>query len=215
MSHATDGFFIAFEGPDGSGKSTQARILARRLCEDGYDSVVTEEPGGTETGRLLRDIILDPEYPISERTELFLFLADRAEHVERVIRPALSKGSVVVTSRYLFSTLVYQGAARRLYPYKKLFALNRFAVSDIMPDMVFYLDVAPEEGLKNATNDSAAYEGGDRIEREGPALQRRVRESYLRLARKYRRRWVVIQPAISIEEISTLVYDETRRRMPV
>jgi len=215
LSHAADGFFIAFEGPDGSGKSTQAQVLSRRLCENGYKSIVTEEPGGTEVGKILRDMILDPERPISERTELFLFLADRAEHVERVIKPALQKGSVVVTSRYLFSTLVYQGFARRLYPYKKLYALNRFAVADIMPDIVFYLDVSPEEGLLKATNKSSDYEGGDRIEREGPGLQRRVRESYLRLARKNKRRWVVVRPAMSIDEISDLVYDETRRRMPV
>jgi dTMP kinase len=215
LSLAKDGFFIVFEGPDGSGKSTQARILSRRLCEVGYDSVVTEEPGGTEVGGLLRNIILDPERPISERTELFLFLADRAEHVERVIRPALQSGSVVVTSRYIFSTLVYQGAARRLYPYKKLYALNRFAVDDIMPDVVFYLDVSPAEGLLKAKNNSKEFEGGDRIEREGLQLQRRVRESYLSLARKNRRRWIVIQPSMSIEDISDLVFDETRRRMPV
>ncbi|MBN2323161.1 MAG: dTMP kinase [Spirochaetes bacterium] len=215
MSHLKDGFFIAFEGPDGSGKSTQALILSRRLCEDGYDSIVTEEPGGTEIGALLRDIILNPERPISERTELFLFLADRAEHVEKVVKPALQKGSIVVTSRYLFSTLVYQGSARKLYPYKELYALNRFAVDDILPDIVFCLDVAPEEGLLKATNNSKDFEGGDRIEREGLKLQRKVRESYLALARKDRRRWVVIQPSSSIEEISTLVYDETRRRMPV
>jgi dTMP kinase len=205
-------FFIVFEGPDGSGKSTQAEILSRRLNKDGYSCLFTEEPGGTEVGRMLRDIILDPGKAISDRTELFLFLADRSEHADKVIVPALEEGKIVVSSRYLYSTLIYQGYARRLLPLSLLWKLNRFAVAELMPDVVYYLDVHPEDGLEKATG-SALYEGGDRIEREGIDLQRKVRESYLRLAKRNRRQWVVIKPESSIEEIGELVYNETKRRM--
>lgn len=208
-----NGFFIVFEGADGSGKSTQAELLSSRLKGEGYRCCVTGEPGGTEVGTLLRDIILDPEKQISQRTELFLFLADRAEHVNKIIKPALDEGQVVVSSRYFYSTLVYQGFARRLLPLPLLQRLNLFAVEDIVPDVVFYLDVYPEDGLEKATGRSSSYEGGDRIEREGIELQRRVRKSYLSLARRHRKQWVVLQPERSIEDISELVYRETKRRV--
>jgi dTMP kinase len=207
-----NGFFIVFEGPDGSGKSTQAERLSSRLEDEGYNCLYTEEPGGTEVGILLRDILLDPEKKISERTELFLFLADRSEHVHKIIVPALNEGMVVVSSRYLYSTIVYQGFARKLLPLSLLWKLNRFAVADTMPDIVFYLDVCPEEGLFKATKGSVRYKGGDRIEREGTDLQQRVRDSYCKLASRYRKQWVVLEGR-NIEEIGELVYEETKRRM--
>ena len=208
-----NGFFIVLEGADGSGKSTQAELLSGRLEHDGYKTVVTEEPGGTDVGTLLRDIILNPEKKISPRTELFLFLADRSEHVDKVIRPALDEGKVVISSRYLYSTLVYQGFARRLLRLTLLRRLNLFAVEEIVPDVVFYLDVSPEDGLQKATGRSSNWKGGDRIEREGIDFQRKVRKSYLRLAKRHRRQWVVLQYAGSIEEIGELVYEETKRRI--
>jgi dTMP kinase len=210
------GFFIVFEGPDGSGKSTQVELLSKHLIQDGHQCIVTEEPGGTDEGKILRDIILNPKMEISKKTELFLFLADRAEHVSKVIGPALNEGKVVICSRYLYSTLVYQGIVRRLLPYKLLKRLNLFAVNDIIPDVVFYLDCSPEDGLskaKQSSEVSSSYYNGDRIEREGIEFQKKVREGYLKIARQHRSVFVVVQQQRSIEEIGDRIYQETKRRI--
>jgi dTMP kinase len=210
------GFFIVFEGPDGSGKSTQVELLSKHLIQDGHQCTITEEPGGTDEGRILRDIILNPKMEISKKTELFLFLADRAEHVNKVIGPALNEGKVVICSRYLYSTLVYQGIARRLLPYKLLIKLNLFAVNDIIPDVVFYLDCSPEDGLSKAKQSSevfSSYHNGDRIEREGIEFQKKVREGYLKIARQYRSVFVVILQQRSVEEVGDRIYQEAKRRI--
>jgi dTMP kinase len=210
------GFFIVFEGPDGSGKSTQVELLSKHLKRDGYECIVTEEPGGTDEGRILRDIILNPKMEISKKTELFLFLADRAEHVNKIIGPSLAEGKVVICSRYLYSTLVYQGIARKLLPFKLLKKLNLFAVNEIIPDVVFYLDCSPEDGLskaKQSSEASSSYHNGDRIEREGIDFQKKVREGYLKIARQYRNIFVIVQQNRSIEEVCNCIYQEVKRRI--
>lgn len=211
-----EGFFIVFEGPDGSGKSTQVKLLSKHFMQDGHHCMVTEEPGGTDAGRILRDTILNPKMEISKKTELFLFLADRAEHVNKVIEPALNDGKVVICSRYFYSTLVYQGIARKLLPYKLLTKLNMFAVNDIIPDVVFYLDCSPEYGLSKAKQSSqvaSSYHNGDRIEREGIEFQEKVREGYLRIARQFKSIFVVLPQQKSIEEVSDRIYREAKRRI--
>ena len=118
------GNFIVIEGPDGSGKSTQARILADRLEKDGHRCIVTEQPGGSREGKRIREILLNPKLKICPKTELFLFLADRADHVHKVVKPAIQSGKTVISSRYFYSTLVYQGMVREVAPYDFLLKMN-------------------------------------------------------------------------------------------
>jgi dTMP kinase len=209
-----EGFFIVFEGPDGSGKSTQAEMLYNTLSDEGYRCIITQEPGGTHEGKKMREILLNPELKICPKSELFLFLADRAEHVERIIQPSLKEGKIVIGSRYFYSTLVYQGIARRIADLKFLEKMNLFAVGGQQPHIVFYLDVLPERGLPNAMNTPSSFQGGDRIEREGVHFQERVREGYMKLATQYRKIIVVIKNG-PIEEIQKTVYTLTKRRLPV
>jgi len=211
-----NGYFIVFEGPDGSGKSTQAKLLYNDLSRDGYSCIITEEPGGTPEGMKIREILLDPSFSICPKAELFLFLADRSEHVARVIEPALQKGKVVICSRYYYSTLVYQGIARRITDMDFLKQMNLFAVNFLEPDLVFYLDVVSEESLTKAMNKSSRsyhFHGGDRIEREGISFQRTVREGYLELSSQYGDIFVVIEQN-DIDHVHKSVYNLTKGRIP-
>jgi dTMP kinase len=210
-----NGYFIVFEGPDGSGKSTQAELLYNDLSRDGYPCIVTEEPGGTPEGKKIREILLDPSFRLCPKAELFLFLADRSEHVARVIEPALHDGMVVICSRYYYSTLVYQGIARRIADMDFLKQMNLFAVNFLEPDLVFYLDVVPEESLTKAMDTSSRtfhFHGGDRIEREGITFQRMVREGYLELSSQYGDMFVVIEQN-DITRVHQSVYDLTKGRI--
>jgi len=209
------GFFIVFEGPDGSGKSTQAEVLYHKLLKDGFSCEITHEPGGTTIGKRISKLLLDPELTIFPKTELFLFLADRSEHVKTVIQPALSKGTIVICSRYFYSTLIYQGIVRKVAETSFLEQLNLFSVDDVLPDIVFYLDVNPKSGLINARNNSRieSYEGGDRIEREGVDFQRKVRDGYFRLTERYKDLFIVIKDGKNIEEISRTIYKHAKRRL--
>jgi dTMP kinase len=211
------GYFIVLEGPDGSGKSTQAELLAKRLELDGHRCVVTEQPGGTEEGRRIRDILLDPHFQIDPRTELFLFLADRAEHVRKIVQPALAEHEVVISSRYFYSTLVYQGLVRDVAPYDFLLEMNLFAVNQLLPDLVFYLDVDVADGLNRArfrSREEMNYEQGDRIEREGVDFQQRVRAGYLEIASRYGELFVTIDTSgKSREEIGRILYSHLEGRL--
>lgn len=212
------GLFIVLEGPDGSGKTTQAHLLAERLSSNGYPSIATEEPGGTETGRYIREIILNPSISVSPKTELFLFLADRAEHVQRVIKPALDKGKNVVCSRYIYSTLVYQGLVRKVAPTEFLLNMNKYATNELVPDIVFYIDVDPEKTLSKAKEDSSItrnrnYPGGDRIEKEGLGFQQMVRKGYQQIADLLKGLFITIDGNRSIEEVSENLYTLVKRRL--
>jgi dTMP kinase len=209
------GYFIVFEGPDGSGKSTQVDLLSRALTRDGHSCVVTEEPGGTPEGERIRDILLNPGFSICEKAELFLFLADRAEHVCSIVEPALADDKIVISSRYFYSTLVYQGIARKTAKLDFLKLMNLYAVNNVEPDLVFYLDVFPEQGMTQVSrreSDTAGYHGGDRIEREGVSFQKRVREGYLQIASQYRDIFVVLECG-DIASIHDEVYRVTKRRL--
>ena len=180
------GLLITFEGGDGSGKSTQARLLARRLEAAGFPVTLTREPGGTEVGRLAWEGIarggLDPY------TELFLFLAARSDHTARVIAPALEAGRIVVCDRFADSTVAYQGYGRGLDP-RLLQRLNRLATRGLRPDVIFLLDLPVEEGL---ARQGKAGNDRDAIGRETAAFHGRVREGYRALAAADPRRWVVL-----------------------
>ena len=173
----TRGEFIAIEGPEGAGKSTQVRLLAEWLRERGRDPLVTREPGGTPVSEDVRRILLDGDR-LSARTELLLMLAARSALVTEVITPALEAGRVVITDRFHLSTLAYQGHGREL-PFDDVVRMNRFATGGLEPDVTVVLDVEPEVGAARRT----AREGGpDRIERAGDAFHRRVLEAYRELA---------------------------------
>lgn len=172
--YASTGCFVAFEGGEGAGKSTQARLLGQWLAEQRYDVVQTHEPGDTSIGRKVREIVLDPATgTMSHRTEALLYAADKAEHVDSVVLPALERGAVVVTDRYVDSTLAYQGAGRGLD--EQLERVARWATRDLRPHLTVLLDVEPAEGM-------ARFQGRDRIEAEGLEFHQKVRATFLALA---------------------------------
>jgi len=169
------GVFVAFEGGEGSGKSTQSRLLASWVESLGHTALLTREPGGTEVGARLRSILLDPATgDLSPRTEALIYAADKAEHVDTMILPALADGTVVITDRYVDSTLAYQGAGRALHV-GELEPLARWATADLRPHLTVVLDVDPRVGLARAGEP-------DRIEGEPIEFHDRVRRHFLDLA---------------------------------
>jgi dTMP kinase len=173
-SYSPVGCFIAFEGGEGAGKSTQARLLGQWLTREGYDVVQTHEPGDTAIGQQVRKIVLDPATgTMSHRTEALLYAADKAEHVDSVVLPALERGAVVITDRYVDSALAYQGAGRGLD--HRLEEVMRWATDDLRPHLTVLLDVPPAEGM-------ARFDERDRIEQEGLEFHQKVREMFLALA---------------------------------
>jgi len=169
------GVFVCFEGGDGSGKSTQSRLLAERLEALGHVVRPTFEPGDTPVGAEVRRIVLSPETgELSHRTEVLLYAADKSEHVDTVVIPALARGEVVVTDRYVDSTLAYQGAGRDL-DIREVEEVARWATGDIRPHLTVVLDVDPRDGL-------GRFEGRDRIEVEGLEFHGRARQLFLDLA---------------------------------
>jgi dTMP kinase len=173
--YSTTGVFVCFEGGEGTGKSTQSRRLQGWLEGAGYSVLLTFEPGDTVVGRELRRIVLDPATgELSHRTEALLYAADKAEHVDTVVLPALAEGRVVVTDRYVDSTLAYQGAGRDLRV-EEVEAVARWATHDLRPHLTVVLDLAPEHGL-------GRFAERDRIEGESVAFHERVREAFLDMA---------------------------------
>jgi len=188
------GFFVSFEGGDGAGKTTQLRLLGEWLAALGREVVATREPGGTELGRLLRDAVLHGEH-VDPRTEALLYATDRAHHVHTVVRPALERGAVVLTDRYLDSSVAYQGNGRDLGE-DEVERLSLWAVHGLLPDLTVLLDLDPTDGLARLTG------APDRLERAGDAFHRRTREAFLRRAAADRTgRWLVLDAARPAEEL--------------
>lgn len=186
--------YIAFEGGEGSGKSTQARLLADRL-----DAVMTREPGGTDLGHRLRSLLLDPgEAPVGPRAETLLMAADRAQHVRQVIRPALDAGRHVVSDRSVFSSLAYQGGGRRL-GVEAVRRINEWALDGCWPDLVVLLDLSAD-GAAGRLERSL-----DRLEQEDRSFHDRVRSTYGEMAAADER-WVVIDAAQEIEMVAAQVW---------
>lgn len=173
--YAGTGLFLCFEGGEGAGKSTQAALLSDWLVARGHDVLLTFEPGDTHVGRDIRRIVLDPATGhLADRTEALLYAADKAEHVEKVVAPALARGTVVITDRYVDSSLAYQGAGRTIDT-GELEQVLRWATGDLRPHLTVLLDVDPSAGL-------ARFEERDRIEAEGLDFHERAREGFLALA---------------------------------
>jgi dTMP kinase len=193
--------FVTFEGIDGSGKTTQARRLARRLEREGRDVVSTREPGGTALGERIRDLLLAGE-EMSPWAEAALFAAARAELVARVVRPALERGADVVCDRYVDSSLAYQGITRGL-GVEAVMDLNRAAIGGLLPDRTFLLLLEPEEAARRSG-------AGDRIEREG--LWAELDRAYRELAALFPERIVAVDGALPPGEIAALVRQELAAR---
>jgi dTMP kinase len=176
------GLFVVLEGLDAGGKSTQLGLVSRALRERGIPVVTTREPGGTPLGEALRKLLLEPGRSMRPLTELLLMVADRHEHVEEVIRPTLRKGFWILCSRYVLSSLSYQGYGRNL-PLSLVRQLNELATSGLAPDYTFLLDVAPKTAYARAS-ERGAGPSWDRLEEEGENFLARVRAAYLELIRE-------------------------------
>lgn len=194
--------FITFEGPEGSGKSTQLMLLAEALRADGWPVVVTREPGGTALGEELRELLLNADTPPGAETEAFLMTGARAEHMRQVIRPALAAGEVVLCDRFADSTLAYQGAGRGL-PLETLRALQQLAVGDDWPTLTILLDVAVEVGLARRSASGVR----NRIDREDSEFHERVAAWYRFEAARCPARWRVIDATGDPGVVHTQVLD--------
>ncbi|GLY05880.1 MULTISPECIES: dTMP kinase [Actinoplanes] len=200
-SFVRSGVFVVFEGGEGAGKSTQVTRLAATLRESGHNVVVTREPGATDLGVRIRELVLDKAESPSPRAEALLYAADRAHHVATVVRPALSDGAVVISDRYVDSSLAYQGAGRTL-PVQEISWLSSWATGGLKPDLVVLLDVDPGVGLGRV---DARGEEADRLESEARTFHERVRYAFLDLAAADPKRYLVLDAARPVEEISTAV----------
>jgi len=200
--------FITFEGIEGCGKSTQAKRLVNRLRELAVPLVFTLEPGGTTVGQKIRLILLDSRNQhISPLAELLLYAADRAQHVEEIIKPALEQEKWVLCDRFFDATTVYQGYARGL-DMKLIVTLNEKASPGIRPDITFLIDCAVEVGLKRALkrNKIQFQEGQDRFEREKKDFHEAVREGYLTMAMEDRERFVVVDGTLKEDELEEIIF---------
>ncbi len=193
----TRGIWITVEGGDGSGKTTQAELLTEWLRAAGRTVVRTREPGGTEVGLLIRDIVLHHRGDIVPRAEALLYAADRAHHVATLVKPALERGDVVLQDRYLDSSVVYQGAGRVLDP-TEIRDLSLWATEGALPDLTLLLDIDEQHARERL---DLADKPFDRLEAEGDSFHARVRRAYLELAEREPERFLVIDAARPIDEI--------------
>ena len=196
--HTTTGVFVCFEGGEGAGKSTQARALAAYLEQRGYHPLLTFEPGDTAVGKELRRIVLDPATgELSHRTEVLLYAADKAEHVDTVVLPALERGQVVITDRYVDSLLAYQGGGRAL-DLDDVERVARWATRDLRPHLTVVLDLDPERGLSR-------FDERDRIEGESPDFFLRAREAFLALAAADPDHYLLVDAGRPADEVAEIV----------
>ncbi|HHW07556.1 MAG TPA: dTMP kinase [Clostridia bacterium] len=196
------GLFITIEGPDGAGKSTQVRLLAAYLQQQGWPVVLTREPGGTELAEKIRGLLLEVSgEPVTPVAEVLLYAASRAQHVEYLIKPALAKGAVVISDRFVDSSVAYQGYGRGLGA-ELVWQINEPALGGLLPHLTIVLDIDPEAGLQRLAQRSQEHRTGlDRLEREALDFHRRVREGFLQLARQFPDRVAVLSAAGRVEEV--------------
>jgi dTMP kinase len=193
--------FVVFEGVDGSGKSTQAEIFAERV-----DAVLTRQPGGTDVGAAVRRIVLSESGEVSDRAEALLMAADRAQHVDELIRPTLASGRHVVSDRYIGSSVAYQGHGRGLGP-DPIRELSLWATDGLQPDLVVLLDLADDEAVGRTGAPR------DRIEAAGHPFRQRVREGFLAEAARDPHRWVVVDGSGTVDAVAGRVWSAARERL--
>ena len=198
------GTFITFEGIDGSGKSTQLRLLNNFLTANGLNALLTREPGGTQLGLRLRAALLDAEEEVDPLTELLVFAADRAQHVRRKLRPALNAGRVVISDRYADATVAYQGAGRG-FPPELISEIVQLATEGLRPDLTLLFDVSVSESTARTTRRSSAKNKRDRLDIEHADFHTRVREAYLEIAAAEAERVKIIDMGGPVENTHQLV----------
>ena len=202
------GFFIAIEGGDGSGKSTQIKRIAAALADDGYHVESTREPGGTELGTKIRSVLFDSDPP-SPRTEALLFAADRAHHVASLVDPSLDAGNIVITDRYIDSTIAYQSAGRS-FDEKTILALSRWATQGLVPNLTIVLDIEPEVAAERmGKRGDSNY-----LDQENQQFHQRVRQTYLSRAHKELDRYVVLDASVDADELTEQILAAIRARLP-
>ena len=202
------GLFIAFEGGEGCGKSTQAKILLRKLHQQNIPAILVHEPGGTALGNEIRKLLKRKQgYPIAPEAELFLFGASRAQLVSELIRPALEEEKVVICDRFADSTIVYQGYGRELN-LSIVATINNLATQNLGPDLTILLDIPPGQGLARKQGPR------DRFESEELAFHCRVREGYLKIAASEPSRWLVIDATLPKRKIAEAVWERVNQLLP-
>lgn len=197
------GIFITFEGGDGTGKSTQVRLLTEWLTQQGRAVVTTREPGGTEVGTALREIVLHHRGEIDPRAEALLYAADRAQHIGTLVRPALARGDVVVQDRYIDSSVAYQGAGRVLDA-AEIKRISLWATGDLIPDLTVLLDLPGDAARARLAGEHKAF---DRLENERDDFHERVRAGFLALAATEPKRFLVVDAAQDIDQIALVIRD--------
>ena len=206
MSSLNNAKFITFEGIDGCGKSTQARLLLEHMNTSGVETILVREPGGTNISESIREILLhNSSSQMGDRTESLLMTASRAQLTQEVIIPNIDQGKFVIADRYSDSTLAYQGGGRNL-DIEWLIELNNYATFTLLPDITFFVDIRPEEALRRQDSDK------DRIEGEGIEFQTRVRKTYQILAERFNDRYVIIDGYAEKGDIHQKVLNEMKRR---
>ena len=206
MSSSNSAKFITFEGIDGCGKSTQARLLLEHMNNSDMETILVREPGGTNISESIREILLHSSSgQMGDRTESLLMTASRAQLTQEVIIPNMDQGKFVIADRYSDSTLAYQGGGRNL-DIEWLIELNNYATFTLLPDITFFVDIRPEEALRRLDNDK------DRIEGEGIEFQTRVRKTYHELAERFNDRYVILDGYGEKGDIHRMVLNEMKRR---
>ncbi len=209
--------FVTFEGIEGSGKSTIAKSVHELIEKAGIDVLLTREPGGTEVSEAIRGILLDPEHPeMTDRAELLLYLASRAQLVEESIRPSLERGCLVLCDRFMDASVAYQGWARGLGE-EFVERMNSFAVGDTVPDLTFVLDLPVEDGFLRGPDrrEGSGERGKDRMEKEEQAFHEMVREGYIRLAARHGGRVVIVDSSLPFDAVLQEVIRNMEARFDV
>jgi dTMP kinase len=207
--HGLPGLFVTFEGGDGSGKSTQSKLLIDWLESEGRTVLTTREPGGTDLGEEFREIVLHRRGEMAPRAEALLYAADRAHHIATKVRPALERGEVVVQDRYLDSSVAYQGAGRVLDP-AEVRSLSLWATEGLLPDVTVLLDLDAAAGQSRLAESRTRY---DRLESAGDDFHARVRTAYLELAAAEPQRFLVLDAALAVDELAAAIRQRIAQKL--